>query len=51
MLGLFEEIQRLEYIRRHLHEMIPVVQELEQMKARIQLNGHFRDLSLGDLEL
>jgi len=46
MLGLFTEVQRLEYIRRHLNNIIPVVKELEAMKARIQMNGHFRDLSL-----
>lgn len=46
MLGLFTEIQRLEYIRRHLNQIVPVINELEQMKARIQMNGHFRNLSL-----
>jgi len=46
LLGLFTEVQRLEYIRRHLNNIIPVVKELEAMKARIQMNGHFRDLSL-----
>ncbi len=45
LLGLFEELQRLEYIRRHLNAIVPVVKELEQMKARIKMNGHFRDLS------
>lgn len=49
MLGLFKEIQRLEYIRRHLANIVPLIQELEEMKARIQRNGHFRELSLGDL--
>jgi hypothetical protein len=51
MLQLFTEVQRLEYIRRHLKEIIPTIQELEEMKARIQRNGHFRDLSTGDLNL
>ena len=46
LLGLFTEVQRLEYIRRHLNNIIPVIKELELMKARIQMNGHFRDLSL-----
>jgi Lon protease-like protein len=46
LLGLFTEVQRLEYIRRHLNNILPVVKELEAMKARIQMNGHFRDLSL-----
>jgi Lon protease-like protein len=50
LLGLFTEIQRLEYIRRHLSTIVPVVRELELMKERIQRNGHFRDLSLEDLK-
>jgi Lon protease-like protein len=45
LLGLFEELQRLEYIRRHLNSIVPVINELEQMKARIKMNGHFRNLS------
>jgi uncharacterized protein len=50
LLGIFTELQRLEYIRRHLSTIVPVVQELEAMKERIQRNGHFRDLSLDDLK-
>lgn len=45
MLGLFNELQRLEYIRRHLNNMVPLVQELEEMKKRIQANGHFKNIS------
>ena len=51
LLRLLDETQRLEYIRRHLTAILPVVQSLEAMKTRIQLNGHFKDLSLGDLKL
>lgn len=51
LLGLFTETQRLEYIRRHLNNIIPVINELEQVKARIQRNGHFRNLSLDDFEI
>lgn len=50
MLKLFTETQRLEYIRRHLNEIVPVIKELEEVKARIQRNGHFRNLSLDDLD-
>ncbi|MBS1688687.1 MAG: LON peptidase substrate-binding domain-containing protein [Bacteroidetes bacterium] len=50
LLGLFTELQRLEYIRRHLNNILPVIKELEQVKARIQMNGHFRNLSLDDLD-
>lgn len=45
MLGLFNELQRLEYIRRHLQEIVPVIAELEDMKRRIQMNGHFKNIS------
>lgn len=51
LLHLFKEIQRLEYIRRHLNDIIPVIKELEQVKARIKMNGHFRNLSLDDFDL
>lgn len=51
MLTLFNEMQRLEYIRRHLNKIVPLIKEFEQVKARIQMNGHFRNLSLGDFEL
>lgn len=51
MLCYFEEVQRLEFIRRHLNNILPLVKELEEMKARVQRNGHFRNLSLDDLNL
>lgn len=51
LLQLLTETQRLEYIRQHLNGIMPTLQSLEQAKARIQLNGHFRDLSLGDLDI
>lgn len=44
LLGLFDERQRQEYLKRHLAKVLPLVGGLEQMKERIQLNGHFRDL-------
>jgi len=49
LLGLFNELQRLEYIRRHLNNIIPIIKELEEMKTRIKRNGHFRNLSLDDI--
>src|SRR5690606_24643064 len=51
ILQILTEIQRLEYIRRHLHQMKEVVDELERMKARVQFNGHFRHISPKDLDL
>lgn len=51
LLQLLTETLRLEYIRQYLSHMMPAIQGMEQAKARIQMNGHFRDLSMGDFEL
>jgi Lon protease-like protein len=45
MLGLFLEEQRQEYLKRHLGKVLPVVVEMEVLKERIMLNGHFKNLS------
>jgi Lon protease-like protein len=44
LLGLLNELQRLEYLKRHLTKVLPVVSGMEKLKERIQLNGHFREL-------
>jgi uncharacterized protein len=44
MLGLMKELQRLEYLRRHLKKVMPVVAEMESLKEKVKLNGHFRNL-------
>jgi Lon protease-like protein len=44
LLGLEKELQRQEYIRRHLKKVIPVVMEMEGLKERVKLNGHFKNL-------
>ena len=41
---LFQEDQRLEFMRRHLKKVIPMLKDMEKLKAKIQLNGHFRNL-------
>jgi Lon protease-like protein len=43
--GLLREDQRLEYLKRHTNKLLPVVNELETLKHRIKLNGHFKNLS------
>jgi hypothetical protein len=48
VLQIFREDQRIEYLRRHLQKVVPVVKEMEALKEKIKLNGHFRELkSLG----
>jgi uncharacterized protein len=44
LLGLTQELQRQEYLRRHLTKVIPVVMEMESLKERVKLNGHFKNL-------
>jgi Lon protease-like protein len=48
--GLFREDQRLAYLQRHLSKVLPVVSEMEVLKDRIKLNGHFKNLS-GNFDL
>jgi uncharacterized protein len=51
LLGLLKEIQRQEYIKRHLQKVLPMLLEMEQLKEKVKLNGHFRNLSAFDLDL
>ncbi len=45
LLTLMNELQRQEYLKRHLQKVIPVVAEMESLKAKIKLNGHFKNIS------
>ncbi|MDQ6755988.1 MAG: LON peptidase substrate-binding domain-containing protein, partial [Bacteroidota bacterium] len=44
ILGLMNELQRQEYLKRHLAKVLPVVTEMEMLKEKIKLNGHFKNL-------
>lgn len=44
-LTLLREDQRQEYLHRHLKQTIPTIIELQNLKERVKLNGHFRKLS------
>ena len=50
LLLLMDELQRLEYLKRHLTKVLPMVAEMEQLKIKIKLNGHFKNLSSFDFE-
>jgi Lon protease-like protein len=45
LLNLMHERQRQEYLKRHLTKVIPMVAEMEQLKEKIKLNGHFKNLA------
>ena len=44
LLGLLDERQRQEYLKRHLTKVIPMVAEMEGLKEKIKQNGHFKNL-------
>ena len=45
LLGLLLEEQRQEYLKRHLSKVMPVIAEMEILKEKVKLNGHFKNLS------
>lgn len=51
LLGLMQERQRQEYLRRHLAKVIPLVAEMEQLKKKVKQNGHFKNLSSFNFDL
>ena len=51
LLNLLNERQRQEYLKRHLTKVIPMVAGMEQLKEKIKMNGHFKNLAGFDFEL
>jgi uncharacterized protein len=45
LLQLLSELQRQEYLKQHLLKVLPLMAEMELLKQKIQLNGHFKNLS------
>lgn len=45
LLGLLQERQRMEYLKRHLTKVIPLVAEMERLKKKVKQNGHFKNLT------
>jgi len=51
LLGLLREDQRLEYLKRHLSKVLPIIAGAEQLRKRVKLNGHFKELKGFNLDL
>ncbi len=45
LLNLMDENQRMEYLKRHLTKVIPMVAEMENLKEKTKLNGHFKNMA------
>jgi Lon protease-like protein len=48
ILSIMTELQRQEYLKRHITKVLPLLTEMESMKEKIRLNGHFKNLSSFD---
>jgi len=46
LLALSSEADRLHYLARHLEQLIPQVEHKEEVRRKVQSNGHFRDFPL-----
>lgn len=44
LLQLLREDQRLEYLKRHLQKIIPTIAALDNLREKIKMNGHFKEL-------
>lgn len=49
LLSLLREDQRLEFLKRHLQKVLPVIVGMESLKSKIRMNGHFKELKGFDL--
>ncbi len=43
-LQISAEVDRQRYMIEHLNQMIPKVKEMEELRKKIQMNGHFRNI-------
>lgn len=43
LLELLQELQRQEFLKRHISKVLPVMKEMELLKEKIKLNGHFKN--------
>ncbi len=44
LLKIPSEKDRQDYVLRHLRKMIPMVEEMENMRRKVQMNGHFKNV-------
>jgi len=49
LLHMEDEDERLHMVERHLKAFIPQVKKMQEMKAKIQMNGHFKNVQPPEL--
>lgn len=45
MLTFMNELHRQEFLKRHLAKVLPVLHEMEALKEKVKMNGHFKNIS------
>lgn len=45
LLEFMDELHRQEFLKRHLAKIIPIMENMDLLKGKIKLNGHFKNLS------
>ncbi len=43
LLEFLQELQRQEFLKRHIAKVLPVMAEMDLLKGKIKLNGHFKN--------
>lgn len=51
LLRIRSEVDRLSYVKDHLDNLIPVVSQMEELRNRVRMNGHFKNALPPDFEL
>ncbi len=44
LLEYTKELHRQEYLKRHINKLLPLLDEMEALRKKIKLNGHFKNL-------
>lgn len=44
LLELTQELQRQEFLKRHLAKVLPVMVQMDLLKSKVKLNGHFKNM-------
>ena len=44
LLELSQELQRQEFLKRHLAKVLPIMEHMDLLKGKIKMNGHFKNL-------
>jgi Lon protease-like protein len=44
LLELTQELQRQEFLQRHLNTVLPIMEDMHLLKGKIKMNGHFKNM-------